>query len=211
MTKKIYGFMHICMANQWKSIVDEQLSKLKSSGLYDKTTKIYCAVLGNGSDSFIINDKKFEIVYRDNGIKKYEFPILEYMHKFSKNKKELYFYIHTKSVFHETTDNWRKAMEYFIIEKHNDCIKELEKVDIVGCFWCGGKNSHFSGNFWWAKSEHISQLPIFSQEDKINRFNAEFWIGRKNNILISSICQKHKHSEPNEYEGLEISPIYYDK
>ena len=39
-------------------------------------------------------------------------------------------------------------------------IKLLEKYDAVGCSLTKLPTLHFSGNFWWSKSEHLNKLPM---------------------------------------------------
>lgn len=51
-------------------------------------------------------------------------------------------------------------MEYFLIFKWKDCIEKLT-LDYQSCGveWRGSMGGHYSGNFWWMKSELIRKLP----------------------------------------------------
>lgn len=51
-----------------------------------------------------------------------------------------------------------------------------------------GVPAHYSGGFWWSKSDFIKKLPnpqIFLNSNNVDRFNAEFWLGR---IYHKALC-----------------------
>jgi len=111
-------------------------------------------------------------------------------------------YIHTKGASHAGSSkypnvwDWRKYMEYFIVERWKDCVKALDEgFDVCGVEWSWHDlegnvvnenpsphrmgtvpNAHFCGNFWWSTSHHINRL----DDDLVahgNRYNAETFIG----------------------------------
>lgn len=43
---KVYGFMHICMINHYKEIIEEQIKLMVDSGLYEKCTSIFLGCVG---------------------------------------------------------------------------------------------------------------------------------------------------------------------
>jgi hypothetical protein len=57
----IYGFMHVALMPGWRAIVLEQLSKLRSSGLYEKSDRVRVGVVGDNVHEFDIADPKLEI------------------------------------------------------------------------------------------------------------------------------------------------------
>ena len=84
-------------------------------------------------------------------------------------------------------------MQYFLIEKNDDCIKNLTKYDILGNnlvnLYCYEKDNisinklhtlHYSGNFWWSKKTYIDKLPYlmndFTNKSINTRYRAENWI-----------------------------------
>jgi hypothetical protein len=172
---EIYGFIHIATLNHWKSIVNEQLEKAKTSGLYQDTKKIFVGVVGNKEKTnFLFQDKKLELVHHHRNVKKFEIPTVNALIKFSKNCPESkIWYIHTKGASHprkrqlrlwdEATqlilqEKWRRDMEFAIIEQYKECLKALNECDVCGIFWKIGKKKrgrgqkvwpcHFQGNFW---------------------------------------------------------------
>ena len=53
---------------------------------------------------------------------------------------------------------WRKYLEWGCIEKWKDCVISLETCDASGVGFNNTPLPHFSGNFWWSKSEYIRKL-----------------------------------------------------
>ena len=56
-TCKIYGMYHIFCINDWKSLVESQISHLRSSGLLDVSSKLFVsAIISCDSDLWIIKN-----------------------------------------------------------------------------------------------------------------------------------------------------------
>jgi len=199
----IHIFIHICcIGDNWKDIFIEQINLIKKSGLYNIITKIHLGILGhiNNINNEIFNDEKFEIEYIDKKIIMYEINTINSIKNFCDNNKEeeIYIlYIHTKGVRkagnEEVTKSWRNMMQYFLIEKYIDCIKNLNKYDTLGCNIVNqhcvkddessinkNHNYHYSGNFWWSKKTYINKLCYLQTDltkNSINtRYRAENWI-----------------------------------
>ena len=54
-------------------------------------------------------------------------------------------------------DDWRNFMNWSVIEQWKQCVEALKECDAVGPNLDMEPWVHFSGNFWWAKSEWIAQ------------------------------------------------------
>jgi len=200
---QIHIFIHICcVGDLWEDIFIEQINLIKKTGLYDITTKIHLGILGkiNNLNNQIFNDKKFEIEYIDKKTNMYEINTINSIKNFCENNKEdeIYIlYIHTKGVRkagnEKVVKSWRNMMEYFLINKHIECIKNLNKYDTLGCNVVNqhcvsndesainkNHNYHYSGNFWWSKKTYINKLcylPSDLTKNSINtRYRAENWI-----------------------------------
>jgi hypothetical protein len=199
----IHIFIHICcIGDNWKDIFIEQIELIKKTGLYNITTKIHLGILGNinNINDKIFNDIKFDIEYIDKKIIIYEINTINSIKNFCENNKEdeIYIlYIHTKGVRkagnEEVIKSWRNMMQYFLIEKYIDCIKNLHIYDTLGCNIVNehcvknddssinkNHNYHYSGNFWWSKKTYINKLcylPVDLTINSINtRYKAENWI-----------------------------------
>lgn len=88
--------------------------------------------------------------------------------------------------------HWRKHLNYFVLEKYQDCWNKLnEGFDVTGSNFGPWPSNHYSGNFWWANSEYIKTLPDPNDNSwwesyktqhpalltMADRLVAEMWIG----------------------------------
>jgi hypothetical protein len=60
---------------------------------------------------------------------------------------------------------WRKFLEWGVVENWQQCIQLLEDNDIVSCNFAPWPMKHFSGNYWWSKSEYIKKLADIRDDD----------------------------------------------
>jgi hypothetical protein len=194
----IHIFIHICIIQNWEEIFNDQIKYIKTSGLYDKVEKIHLGILGNIDKSYF-NDEKFDILFIDERLDLYELNTINYIKNICYHiDYEIYIlYIHTKGVRkagnEEVIKSWRNMMEYFLIEKFEECINYLNIYDTLGCNavnkYCTdfekisiNKNHafHYSGNFWWSKKSYIDKLPfieiLLNNESFLTRYKAENWI-----------------------------------
>lgn len=232
---KIFGFYHIFAVNNYEYIITDQINNLKSSGLFDKTDTLTISIIGNESSvSFAkltiekqLNKtdlNKVNIITLQNNV--YESAILNEILRLSTIDDFYCYYFHTKGVsitnqnvsfYHgldyktvsSSCEAWRKAMEFFVFENYEVCINELNNgVDAVGMNLRTAPKLHFSGNFWWSKSDHIKKLqPIKNSKD---RYSCEFWLSScdrgvfkslsENKSGYSVIDSEYKKIFKNEYE-----------
>ena len=185
---KIFGFYHILCKNNYTDLIRNQLLNIKTSGLIYKTDMLFMSVIGNNTAirkiGDIVNELELNNVFIiDNGTdeKQYEYVTLEKIKEMSNNTEFYCYYIHTKGIskeYSEFSEKWRKYMEFFIIENHEICIKHLNNVDTIGVHYLT-RPPHYRGNFWWSKSSHIKKLEEITEEQKKERWYAEFWICSK--------------------------------
>lgn len=202
--KNTYIYWHIATIGSWFDIVSDQLDKLDKSGLLNQANGVYIGIINSNhieyhklikllSTSTFRN--KFTILFKkSNG---YENQTLNALKQFCDqlhiNNPSNILYIHSKGVTRNTkpVSDWRNYMEYFLIEKYQNCLKILNHHDHCGVNWTSGiKNTwikaHYSGNFWWATSNYIKTLPPMDIRLKFNNQRdlidlIEFWIGRNPN------------------------------
>lgn len=163
----IYIFYHIYCCEYTKSIIIEQITKIIFSNLYDKVDNIYCFLTGSKEytkhifNILLLYGKKFCIKEVGINDKSYErFTIHKIKNYIKKNDKFLY--IHSKGTtkpnFNGVKD-WKTYMEYFLIAKHEICIKLLDDYDTVGVNYFIEPFRHYSGNFWWCNANYFLNLP----------------------------------------------------
>ena len=206
---KNYIYIHICCINNYKNIFNTLLYNIKFYGLYDIIDEIRCIVIGSNNDYSIFSDSKIKIIYQSNDINIYEFKAMELIYKHSIQEDFNILYIHTKGVKHykmateEYVKDWVNMMIYFNIGNYKKCLSYLKENDVVGVNlqpdpW------HFSGNFWWSKSEHIKKLGII---EDYNYNGPEFYITKRKEGKYISLW----NSNINHYISKYDQELYVDK
>jgi hypothetical protein len=169
MSNKIIGYIHICQIDGWKRSFDMIFNYIQNYGLYEETEEIRIGVI---SDAGILipdnrfNDKKIKIVYVGKSYE-YERPTLLHMRKscLEDGTTCKYWYLHTKGLRHFGTEkedfivDWIHLMLYWNIMKWKLALEKLQIYNTYGCNEL--KVVFYSGNYWWATSNHISKLPTY--------------------------------------------------
>jgi hypothetical protein len=192
-------YYHIFLINNWKEIVNEQIERLKKSNLfYNSLIKIGAV---HDERDFSQNEILKSIFYKYENV---EILFIKPNRCFgesetlaelkdscdSLDKNLNIFYIHAKGVTQYQTEkeihvaNWRKMMEYFLIDRWEKCINILDDgYDCCGVNYqphSGNISGNiklimiFNGNFFWVKSDYIKKLDknlLFE-----HRYSAENWI-----------------------------------
>jgi len=183
------------------SIVHEQMTQLRVSGLLDAATKLVVGINGGEASREIANmviPAKAEIIMHGLESRSENLTICA-LHDFAKeNPGWLILYHHSKSCTHDQNSDygkfatrWRRCMEKTCVTRWRECVSELENgYDAVGAHWLKemghDKSQHFfAGNFWWATSDFIATVPSMYTRDRIkvsgisnveSRYEAEVWI-----------------------------------
>jgi hypothetical protein len=199
--KKNFVFLHLVDLQGSKFIAYELIDELIKTGLADQSEIfVYCNYDESKFDWLKekVKDKKsFNLFFQKNNPRNVEIPTLIELEKFCEDLDEEsnILYMHHKGAsqpYNVCVADWRKLMMHFTITHWKKCVEELETNDVVGVNWRVRPYNHFSGNFWWAKSSYIKQLPKLDLPEKYNyesqfnfklpwgdgyRHDAEFWIG----------------------------------
>ncbi|MBC8421871.1 MAG: hypothetical protein H8E03_00465 [Pelagibacteraceae bacterium] len=167
--KNINIYIHTWKINNWREILNEQLSQIDESGLGDTASIHIC-----NSDA----EKKtwFE------------------MWKHSLDNDSYYLYLQNLgitwqgTIYEDITANWRKWIMVGVVENWKEYVSQLAEYDAVGDDWKDTsyyrdwhpnkrkyKDSdlaypkHFAPQMWWTKSSHLNKLenPIEYQINKI--------------------------------------------
>lgn len=179
------GFYHVATIGSWRSVVEEQVGRLRESSLYERMGSLRVCAVGPEAGEVGWDDPKIEVVGRYSSLEEYEFPTLRALQRFCCGKEGAVFYFHTKGV--SRTDpsvrDWRRYMEYFVIERWSECLAGLGGHDTMGVNWMRAPWPHFSGNFWWARCKYIASLPAPDscppgEQDGSRRHWCERWVGR---------------------------------
>jgi hypothetical protein len=173
----IVGYYHICAINNYHSIVQDQITALKRSGLFDATDHINVVLLSPRHENIPeLTDPKFRLRHVSSNLNLFERAILNLMRQDCQNaqqKKQVNYvwYIHSKGVSNKhQTDHlkthirtWRKSMEAVVVWNWESCVKKLsqENYDTCGVYYTNRivNKYHYAGNFWWARASYIAKLP----------------------------------------------------
>jgi hypothetical protein len=182
-------FFHVYLKNDFSHILLSKFKKFKASGLYQKANKIYLTLFGDieQHQEFLTDLKdlysKIEYVLITNKEFHNEADTFNFMLK----KAESYenntpmLYVHTKGVSHthpilkKNINAWVRYLDLYTINKWAECIQGLEDNDAAGGFYVEDPK-HFQGNFWWANSSYLKNLPRVNNLNITHLNRGEFWI-----------------------------------
>jgi len=176
--KPIYIYIHICVKNNWLTVLTNLINNIKKSGLYDIIDKIRCFVLGTLNEiPEILNDKKIIIVKNSSRCELYERFTLNNLYDDCLKADFDILYLHTKGITKQNSQpvkDWVEYLIHFNMYRHKEIINLLKEYNCIGVNLQEGP--HYSGNFWWSKSSHIINL---KREIGNGYTDPEFWVTSK--------------------------------
>jgi hypothetical protein len=198
-------FWHTYLVGDYKLVVQEQMTKLFTSGLYNEVDYIFTGISAssvvdvNWFIELLSSYKKFfPIVHTDKDGEK---PTMRLLLNYAKENDCYIMYFHTKAVSNTGYNNtlWRWSMDYNLMYKHKECIELLDNgADAVGPNLRKdthvGYHPHFSGTYWWSTSKYIQSLNeeyLYNKEmlGPQNPLLVEFFIGSNPNGNLQSIFE----------------------
>ena len=212
-------FWHTYLVNDYKLIVQDQITKLITSGLYENVDTIFVGISANSELEIewfknIVShyNKCVPIVLVDKDGEK---PTMRLLVNYIKENDCYVLYFHTKCVSNTGYNNtlWRWSQDYSMIYRWKECIDILDYgMDAVGCNLRKdthiGYHPHFSGGYWWSTSKYVRTLNEAYLYDKTilggsNALTVEFFIGSNPNEKLFSIfdCGSPIHA-PSTVESL---------
>lgn len=199
-------YIHICCINNYREIFREIMFYINNSGLYDKVREIRCCILGALDNSILIEDK-LKIRASSCNLSLYETFTINTMYEDCKHEDMNILYLHTKGVTRGNSvyiAQWREYLCYFNIYRYITCLELLKHNDAVGVSLYEGPELHYSGNFWWSKSEYIRKLKPCVQK---NHNSPEFWLTEKRIGLYRCLW----HSGVHHYDTFYPRELYKRK
>ncbi len=182
-------FFHVYLKSGYSRILIDKFKKFKSSGLYDSANKIYLTLYGDIElNSEFLNElkdmySKIEYAIISNAVFNNEPDTLNLMLKkaneYESNTPMLY--LHTKGLSYTNPDvkknveAWVRYLDLYVINKWKECVDSLKDNDSAGGFYVEDPK-HFQGNFWWANSDYLKNLPKLTPDNIENYNRGEFWI-----------------------------------
>ena len=200
-SRQILVFYHLADLPGWKTLFAEQMQSLQASGLLSAALRV---VINSALPTKALKAaarwlaRNRSVVLRQDThatLAEGEIATLrllwEDVHAFRGDAFVLY--LHSKGLSHPgnlAVRDWRRVLEYFCVEQWRGAVAELEAgADLAGVNWEEHPHPHFSGNFWWARSEYLHGLPPLQRHALIGqveqfpfalcspRHDAEMWPG----------------------------------
>jgi GR25 family glycosyltransferase involved in LPS biosynthesis len=196
-------FIHSCTFNNNIDILSEIINHIFVK-MGDNLDYIYVINIG---DEIIMNtsNDKIKIINYSNKTDLFEKPTINLIKIFSKFNNSKILYLHTKGVSyngqHQNITDWRRYMTHFLVNEYQVCLDLLDCYDTVGCNYNEKPFRHYSGNFWWARSDYIKKLESIKS---VNSHDAEWWILGNSDVKNYTIF----NSGVNHYEQLYGKELY---
>lgn len=188
---KIAIFIHAALIKGVENRINQFIDLIINSGLINITENIFICHNGLSYEYDKIENDKINYLYLSNNLLDYEINTLNFIHKFSQKHYDYkILYVHTKGINNENPciEDWINYMIYFLIEKHNNCLRALDYYSTAGVDLLELPTIHYSGNFWWANANYICTLPNPNEYNNLDKYpnalnslrhNQEFWICSK--------------------------------
>ena len=186
-------YYHIAIMDSWKLSHDIIKSHFDSSNILDYCYKINYCINGDISQALdylnVPADSKHVVHHLLPNVSQYEFPTINLLRQQCINEELDVLYIHTKGASRRLNDrnahnNHLDIMCYNCISNFQNFKSALDEgYDTAGTLFNDKPFVHYSGNFWWAKSEHVRKLiPLrygirnFNDREHPDRHDAEKWL-----------------------------------
>ena len=194
------------MTNSYLDIISDQLWLMIKSGLYCRVECIYIGCLGSNEEIIKLQNlfhdyEKIKIISHSPNLQSYEFHTLKILRAISISQPSFYgFYIHTKGVSYPGNEGgkyWRDYMNHYILTEWKEAVLQLDNgSDTYGVklltpldiMTNPAKKLHYSGNFYWFKSEYAKTLVPIESLNQNDRFEAEMYIC-SNSPVAATGCQ----------------------
>ena len=209
MAQKIAIFYHLYQTELSGLIYQQQMHRLRTSGLMDACEFIHIGTVGE-NELFSLPEKAK--VQKNERLTKDEGETVESMYKFCKENpdyKVLFF--HAKGASRQFVPQlhaWRLFLEYYVIDKWKECISYLDEYNVVGAKLRMKPYPHYSGNFWWANSDYLATLDenFLYTQGEYGKIDRELMIGTGDKFDPYNI--HHVHIDTNMYDTIFTEDNY---
>jgi hypothetical protein len=216
---QLYGvaaFYHIAAMGNWESVVDEHFHMLHAAEIHS----VNVSYVGySGGIDFVTKTAegtgvRVTIVRHDPRLTAYETPAMKMIEDWAQTApySGSILYFHTKGVSAPEDQNrrkWRNLMNHEVLTNWREHVRRLDEFDVIGVNWRNCRPiAHFSGNFWWARTDWVRSLAPFdvyyenprypTDWQNSRRLGCEFWISSASRIprVLSLICADSDFCDP---------------
>ncbi len=192
---KLRHYYHLYADGNFRSIVREHFSALRTSGLLDQLDRLHVGFVGSKANvedaerlvAQILRHRAFTTNVAPSGWEQETQDVL-FRDAAASPKPFLALYAHTKGAWsqNDINEHWRAIMTLHTVRNWRPATGAItDDIGAAGCFWAPFRNGrdigsadgtrYFAGNFWWARSDAIAKIGL---PERANRFDAERWIGK---------------------------------
>lgn len=197
-----FCFIHSCNLNNNLEILEYLVDYISVNGKTKAFEKIFIINIGIPIENNKFTDDNIVIINLSQDPNLFELKTINLISSFSSNNpNSKILYLHTKGITYNNHNNvrdWVNLMLYFLVKRCSTSIKELDTYDAVGCNYndTAEIGRHFSGNFWWATTNYIKQLPLIKGN---NRHSAETWLLSNDSCNYKSLHDSNINHYQNSY------------
>lgn len=207
----LFCVFHVFPKLYWKIQIHDKLTRMKKEGLFKEKFQInFTIIQPTKEDLTWLNlkikqfTKNFNIYeFKENHV---EFESIKLVKEISDKNHGYILYIHTKGCYSNKKMimnilNWDEMMTFITIDNWKKCINKLKNYNCIGAnfIYVSYIPKHFSGNFWWAKTDYLKKLDNIKLYK--SRYEYEFWIGKNVSIEeMNPFCPYRSPFVLNNYE-----------
>ena len=210
---------HVYCVGNYLEVAKQQLERLKTSGVYDWCDKLEVTCINTEGNFEDIEDLVKDLTkanlskFTDNN---FEYQAIKKVWDYSQQYKGKVLYFHTKGVANTYKDTdtkeesewkkrgvrlWKEAMEYFLIDKYEDCLDKLNEYNQCGLTV---DRNWWWGNFWWSNLSWVNSNP---EPAMFDRWYYEGWL----NSHREPSCYEYFHLDWSPYYSIFPEDFYKDK
>jgi predicted O-methyltransferase YrrM len=232
---EIKVFLHLLDFEQGQHISNEIIDNIISSDLINNC-ELHISLNYNSDFGWLknklINYKNVKYITTNGLPDEYEIPTLKYLKDYCDNSQQdfLVLYLHHKGIskpYDKKINDWRKLMLHFTVNQWKETIKVFDQAyDTAGVNWNKDYiHPHYGGNFWWATSSYIKNLPKFDLprnknyqtqfhfSSEYHKQDAEFWLGINNpnaySLHNSNVNHYNSRYLEYNYKNINLKKDYY--
>ena len=219
--KPVYIYFHVCCLEldekrNWKYIVNYIFDYLEKFDAFKKITEMRVCLLGADEcihDPIWKRHPNIKIHAHDSDMALYERFTIHTMRNDAKEETFNAFYMHSKGFRTGINKSkpWVEEMLFNGWKEFNFIMQQLKIFDTIGTrlkFRDGFIGSHYSGNYWWSKSEYLK-----TRTDNVGKryYDPEAWVHRKIGCRILGLKNGQKDQDMIVYRIPNGKKHYYGK
>lgn len=195
-------YIHLCTLGGWVDVLSHLVHECERYQFPGPVTVCWVGAAQHRNRVHELIPDNWTVVYKGEDVSRAERVTLEHLHDECTVSDHMFpvLYLHSKGISRvgsQPVKDWTDFMLYYMFQV-SLCTYALCDLQFqtVGVDYRDRPSPHYSGNFWWARSDYIKSLPRSCQED--NYHAPEFWLCQR---VQKALClyESHVHHYRQEY------------